>query len=403
MSQELFQSLTKDMSKGVARLAQKPDLINSLSKKEIEDLQERIANYSPKTEIGRETKLLVANAIYNTLETGEVIPKKRKRDGLDKQEMIEKRSAVLFLKIPQPGFTKCVDTEKFISTAIEERVEKYKQKEVSEDIDSKRHKVVQFLYGKDFLKPLVKQRTEFFAWLDRHAVPSTLLSADNYLVPTPMISEVIDRLAKLETERNTLLDNFKAQFPQVIEDAKKRLGDHFDIANYADFDSQVRERFYPRGERSVVKARWRSIEPSEALKEISKSAYEKERELSKVDWEDTFGDIRDALRAGFVDLVGSFTNSLGTDENGKPKVFHASKVEHLKDFINTFAARDLTNDEDLEKIVAQATEILETADPASIRKDKDFRKNLEDQFEKIKTEASKLTVVRTRKLNLDDE
>lgn len=387
-----FEILVKDMSKAVSRVMSRPQLLEEMDAEQLRAFGNKLQEYNPKSDIGRESKARVIEMMAPAEE--------QHNEALDKETMLDQKTAVLFIKIIQPGFTKVIDTKKFVEGSGGDRIE-----DDAEDapFDLKSHKVMQQLYGREFLKPLFKQRQEFFAWLERYAVPSPLLSSDNYLVPQQLINHVIERVTALETERARLVDELEAQWPQVVADAQKRLGPHFDMSQYEDFENNVRARFRPKYSDTFVKSRWRSLKPADALKEINRAAYEQERALARVDWEDTWSEIRDALRGGFLDLVSGFADALSRGEDGKYKTFHVSKVEHLKDFLRTFEARDLTDDGELQDLAAKAREILDTVDPANVRKNLTFRDELAGKFSEIREAAKELTEKRGRKLNLDIE
>lgn len=394
-SAELFASLTKDMSKGVNRLMAKPDLLKELTDEDLNQYHQKLLlDYNPKSAIGQESKQQVLIYVAGAL-GADIKPK----SGVSAAEMIEARTCMLRVKVPQPGFNQCIDTRVFVERSKDPKAKidvKADDGTVGEaGFDYKRHTVVQKLFGKDYLSPLVSQRAEFFAWLERHAVRSSLLGSGFYLVPHSLIPMVIEKIEAMTTERNELIDEFEGKYEDAQKEAKLKLGIHFDPSRYPDF-SEVRSKF-------DMYFRWQDVNPAAALKTINKAAYEREVENAKIDWESTFEDIRFGLRAGFTDLTLGFAEAMGNDEAGKPKVFHASKVEKLRDFLETFEARDLTNDDELASLAKQAKELISTVDPKLLRKDFDQRKALADAFTKIRDDASKLVEVRSRKLNLDDE
>lgn len=397
MNMEQLNALTKDMSKGVSRLMAKPNLLNDMDQATLEELQKRVNAYSPKSAIGQASRDKVLVDVTNKLSSLSGVKVDVTDQSLSKGEMIEKRTCVLNWHVPQPGLNMCIDTKTFVSRVKGIDVSDVDDTDDVESLgfDTKRHTVVQKLFGKEYLKPLTSQRQEFVSWLSRHAVPNKLLKSQMHLVPRSLVAAVMEKIDEVATERQRLLDQFEGRYEEAIIDARDRLGPHFDPSRYPDF-IEIRRKF-------EMRFRWQDVNPAEGLREINKSAYERERELAKMDWENTFQDIRDGLRAGFTDLTESLATSLGNDETGKAKVFHQSKVQKLKDFLQTFEARDLTDDAELAEVAKQAKDLLSTVDPKSLRKDQDARTQLSQAFSEIAKRASTLVVSRGRKLNLDED
>lgn len=386
-----IEKFTKDMSKGAADIAAHPEKLDGFGEATLRALFNKFDLYNPKTEVGKSNKIGALANIKTAVES----KSKKVFDALDKQSMVENKTAVLEIEVPQPGFNKCISSKDFIAREKGEVVETIDQTSVGPNgVDYKRHTVVQKLFDKQYLNPLASQRAEFFAWLVRHSVPSSFLKNGHWLVPRGLINTVITRIEELKAERDQLLNQFEAKYAEAKKDAKKRLGVHYDESRYPKFDA-IREKFY-------VVSRWRDINPAAALKEINRDEYQRQREQGKQEWENTFDEIRVALRAGFVDLVGNFAEAMGNDEDGKPRVFHATKVQHLKDFLATFEARDLTDDLELAELAAKARELVSTVDPKALRKDQSMRSALQTSFNQIKDKASKLVVVRKRNIELQD-
>lgn len=378
----MIETLLKDMSKTVKRLLSNPQILDKLSPQDLEKLRDRVASYEPKSQVGKDLQAqcmdLVGRKLSGPAET--------------KDPDFNRSTTVMNIRVFQPSLTKCIDSHEFVQN-VKDPSNQIIVGEVEPETDYSRHKVVQSLFSKEFTGPLLSQRLKFFSWLKERSY-TRLVENHDYIVPTSLVDEVLDKIDELERTRDQLLDEFEAQYDEAKAEAKQRLGVHYDEDRYPHF-SEIRKSF-------SVRCRIRPFDPSALLKEVSVRALERERAEAKVEVENTFQEIREALRGGFVDLVESFASSLGYDENGKPKSFHSSKVDKIKVFLQTFEARDLTKDDELSLLAQQARELIENVDPAIVRKDKDLRKNLEESFTKIKDEASKLVVAKARKLDLDD-
>lgn len=120
-------------------------------------------------------------------------------------------------------------------------------------------------------------------------------------------------------------------------------------------------------------------------------------------WADATVEIRDALRVAYSELVSAMTDKLGVDEEGKPKVFRESLITRLKDFLDTFESRNLTNDEELSRLTRQARELMDGVAVKDLREKKDLRAEVLGKLEQIKGEMDSMVTVKTRKFSLDED
>lgn len=388
-NQKLIKELTADKSKGVKKIITNPSILADLTEEQLQELSAVFAEYKPVTPTGEAAKSAAMNnisAAIHTVNTG-VAPV---NDHIDRAKMVEDRTLVLFIKVTQPGLRKCIDPDEFIT-----KVRGESDVDVDEEVDNRRHVVIQKLFGNEFVNPLFMNRLQFMSWLKHREVKSTFLAGDHFLVPRTLFGQVSEKIDQLIIERNKLLDEFEAQYETAKLDAKIRLGVHYDEARYPDF-SEIRSKF-------KIQFFWRSLSVPSALKDISKAMYEQEKAKAQEAWENTFEAVRDGLRVGFTDLIDSFKDSLVPDANGKLKGFNKKKIEKLKDFLSTFSARDLTDDDDLALLAKQAEDLIDGVDPATLRKSADMRSALSTQFKEIAEQAAKLVEPKGRKLKLDED
>lgn len=232
-------------------------------------------------------------------------------------------------------------------------------------------------------------------YMRTRCVPSSILAAGLYLLPIKFIQEMDTAISSSQTDIEALLNEFEPRYPAMIENAKVKLGPHFNSNDYPQF--------------SVLRAQWRidaqyrSLNVPAVLQKVSSELFKREAAKCKAQWADTAQEVRDALRVGFTRLVSEFSEKLGNDpETGKPRVFQKGRLEKLRDFLITFEVRDLTGDAELALLASQARQLIDGVDPNKLRKDGEFRTQLETGFAKIAEQAGKMVVVRERIL-ADDE
>lgn len=386
-----YNSLIADMSNGAKRLGNNPTLIEQVPDALLEDLRVKLENYNPVAMNGRNNRTNALTTVNNRIAQLQTSLNQIENleasvsqpfEAVVEAEKVIQNTVVLEIHIRQPGFGKYIKSDTF-SENIGLEDELPNAIKICANIVDNRH-----------IKPLKSAKINFTSWLKARAMPSNFLANGMFLVPISLIGVIDEQIAKLETELNTLLDEFQANYQDIIEESKQNLGVHFNPANYPAFES-IRQYY-------KVEARYLTLNVPAALERVNKDLFEKEKAKSQQMWADATQDIRDGLRQGFKGLIDHFIDKLGKDEAGKNKVFHGSTVDKLKEFVTTFADRNLTNDVELANLATDAQALLNNVDPKSLRKDETFRLSIEEEFKKIQEVAEKLIVVKTRKLDLED-
>ena len=122
------------------------------------------------------------------------------------------------------------------------------------------------------------------------------------------------------------------------------------------------------------------------LKGIKAEIFRREREKADAQWTDALAECRQLLRATMAELVGHIQERLEPGEDGKPKTFHKSMLEKLDEFLTTFAARNIADDQELGALVKQAKEALVCVDATSLRKNDALRDVVKGQFDDLKAQ-----------------
>lgn len=402
-----FKSFIKDITNAAKRIATGPKALEQFSETEIDKIYEKMKAYEPKTENG---KLARANAIrvledklgvtQRLSEAQEQATKELEAtfDAMVIGQKVMESCSLLEVHIHKPGFDKVVNTK-----VTFDKIKKSVNPDYDPDAEDGDKKldfnsiaVVQRTIDRKFQQPLITQRNEFWAWLKNRSIPSSAFSHGRFLIPRTLILAAQQRIERFRHERELLIDEFEKKYDEAKKDAKKRLGDQFNEALYPPFE-YIRARY-------GVTHRWRSYDVDAHLSEVSEELHREEAEKARAEWADTAIELRDVLRSEMVNLVEHFADRLGKDEEtGKPKTFYGTRLTRLVEFLDTFADRNLTNDDELASIAKKAKALVDGVDVKQIRKSESLRSALETGFNKIKEEAAKMVIVRGRKFNLADD
>jgi hypothetical protein len=231
-------------------------------------------------------------------------------------------------------------------------------------------------------------------YIRRRSVPSPLLRSGAYMFAVEGLPEIYAYLETRKAQRTELETSFEIAYPALIEAAKVRLGPLFEQSQYPPLAVVKREFTFD----------WQVVEistPDAKLQGISQVLFEKEKAKAEQVWTNAIDQINDALTAGMAEVVGHLAERLSGKDDGKAKVFKASTVQNVQEFLDTFAQRNLTDNADLTKLVEQAKGLLAGVDIKELRKDEAQRVRLAADFSTIKkTLDTMLEIKPTRAISL---
>lgn len=193
---------------------------------------------------------------------------------------------------------------------------------------------------------IAELQNETKAWCLARSMPSCILPG----LFAVSVDEVANVTARLEASKANLAPRVEAlvkAWPRLVENARLALNGSFNAADYLPAE-RVPSKF-------DITYNWLQLDVPEGLPpEIRK---QEEAKLRK-QFEDAQKEIIEALREGFAALVDHAVDKLSTKPGEKQKIFRDSLVENFTEFFDTFNARNLMQDEELSKVVAQARNIM---------------------------------------------
>lgn len=221
------------------------------------------------------------------------------------------------------------------------------------------------------------------------------LKAGTYLIPIPLIDRIDGMVSEYLEARKERVNAFLSVYGEAVEEARKRLGAVFNPADYPPLES-VRASFF-------VETAYIDFGVPGRLKEIRPKLFARERAAFKEKLENAAEEIRLGMRAVFQDLVNHMIQRLAPATDGKKKVFKRNLIENLAEFMDSFADRNIADDEELKKIIGVARECLKGKTPEMIREDKDIAEGVRKGMEVIKEKLDgMISTAASRKFNLDE-
>lgn len=250
--------------------------------------------------------------------------------------------------------------------------------------------------NKDF-KAIGQHRAKFKRWLQMSiALESTFLRSGQFLIPLSKSDEVWQKWKEFKADDEFLVGKFVEKYEDIAAASTPQLGelsDRGELPTRADVERSFR-----------VYARYITLNVPAALEDRNRELYAELAARSEAEWAEMKDEIRDGLRAGFIGLIEKATNRLGVDPaTGKPRIFRDSMVTQLTDFLETFEARNLTNDGELAELAKKARDLISGRSADEIRKQGALRESLAKGFEEIKAKMDTMGTMQGRKFSLVEE
>ncbi len=194
----------------------------------------------------------------------------------------------------------------------------------------------------------------------------------------------------MEQSRHELVQaeaDLNAVYGEIRSDARERLGR---LYNPADYPPEVRGLFN-------VEWDFPAIEPPSYLMRIAPEVYREEQERVARRFEEAVQLAEQAFLAEFGRLVSHLTERLGPDEAGQRRVFRDSAVTNLTDFFQRFRQLNVNSNEELDRLVEQAQELVRGVRPQELRDDEGLRRHVQTEMAAVQGRLEAMIVERPRR------
>ncbi len=299
------------------------------------------------------------------------------------------RATIVSIRIGRLGVRRKVSSDR---VRVRETLQQLAAGETAREPDADLISVSKEILACEEFDAIVSLDNETRATVNKLALPFKL-RAGSYLVADGLLDRVDTILEEYQGRRRHLVDSFLAVYAVAKDEARRRLRDLFDAADYPDAED-VRDAF-------TVRIRFESWGTPQRLAGLSQRIYQRERDRTSRDLQDATREIRDGMRVALQQLVDHLVDVLQPTPDGKPRTFRNSTIENLSGFLDTFEARNIVRDSELSGVVAQAREILAGADPESIRRAPMIRGMVRDGMNQVKAQLEQLAETRGRRFRFE--
>jgi len=260
------------------------------------------------------------------------------------------------------------------------------------DANSKLLKINQTLLESSELDAIRKADGQMRTYLYNMCLPYDM---GVMLLPLDLLTKVQEKLSAFQDERSLLIDKFVDAYPMRLAEAKANI-EKLSTEIGVDVSLLWKPEYYPTQEeiRGEFNFDWQYVTfaTPETLKVMGIYEAEKAKAVEKM--EKAAEEITVLMRQTLYELVNHLKTALEPNADGKPKRLFASTVTNIQEFLETFSARNITNDKELDTLVGDIQKIITPGlNVDTIRKDESFKSSLHSSIEDITGKLASLTEI----------
>src|SRR5215472_14987626 len=158
-----------------------------------------------------------------------------------------------------------------------------------------------------------------------------------HLLPIGLIEAADAELGTFRAKRERLVEEFLGAYPRLCEEAAGRLRTLYNPLDYPPRET-VRSQF---------SCSWQYVSYGvpHQLREVSERMFQSERERAAERMAEAYTEVRQVLRQAMVELVAHLRDRLTDQPDGTPQRLRESTVQKLREFLDTFDFRNVTDDQ----------------------------------------------------------
>ena len=194
------------------------------------------------------------------------------------------------------------------------------------------------------------------------------------------------RMAELKEALTTAVEQLDERYAGLQAAARRRLGDLYNPADY------------PGSLRPLFDMEWDfpSVEPPDYLRHLNPELYEQEARRVAARFDEAVRLAEAAFLEEFSGLVSHLCERLSGSRDGKPKIFRDSAVENLGEFFQRFRELNVGSSEELERLIAQAQQVVRGVEPQQLRDNQRMRRRIATDLSGVQSVLERLCRLQAR-------
>lgn len=222
------------------------------------------------------------------------------------------------------------------------------------------------------LEAIRKHDSQLRKWLGNTCLPYDI---GIQLLPVGLIQQAELKLTEHKHERDILIDAFVTAYPKIKIESQKQLG------------TLYVESEYPTVEEVKAKFRfdWQYITfgiPGQ-LQKINPELYKQEQDKAAAQLQEAAHEVVAVMRGTLYEMVNHLKDRLTPGADGKAKILKEPAINKLKEFLNTFDLRNVTDDKELAIEVQKVRSLLGGTTAAALRSSDEWREKIRKGMENV--------------------
>ncbi len=184
------------------------------------------------------------------------------------------------------------------------------------------------------------------------------------------------QMTSVRRELTDAVEQLERHFGELVDQARERLGNLFDASDYA---TSLSDLF-------AIEWDYPSCDPPEYLLRVSPTLYYNECARVQTRFDEAVRLAEQAFADELGQLVSHLAERLSGDDAGSARVFRDSAVTNLLEFFERFQRLNIRSDDQLDRLVADARQIINGVQPQALRDHAAMRQHVAKEL--VRVEAS---------------
>ncbi|MGA2620115.1 MAG: hypothetical protein ABSF26_21060 [Thermoguttaceae bacterium] len=207
------------------------------------------------------------------------------------------------------------------------------------------------------------------------------------LIRQDRVEDFAAKMQEFQEELAEAVEALDRRFSELKATARQRLGS---LYNSSDYPSSLAGLF-------GIEFDFPSVEPPSYLAQLNPELYEQECQRVQARFDEAVRLAEEAFTAELAKLVSHLTERLSGEADGKPRVFRDSAVENLTEFFQRFRQLNVRSSEQLDRLVADAQQVIRGVEPQMLRDDQGLRQHVATEMSRVQSVLDGLLVDKPRR------
>ncbi len=207
------------------------------------------------------------------------------------------------------------------------------------------------------------------------------------LIRQDRIDDFAAKMREFQEELAEAVENLDRDYSDLKATARRQLGSLFNSADYPDSLTNM----------FGIEFDFPSVDAPSYLEQLNPQLYEEECRRVQSRFDEAVRLAEDAFTAELAKLLSHLTERLSGQDDGKPKIFRDSIVENLSEFFQRFRQLNVRSNEQLDRLVADAQQVIRGVAPQDLRDNSGLRQHVATEMSRVQSVLDGLLVDKPRR------